>query len=260
MVVAASLGVVGACGDDDEGLVPEADRGESPDDSTDGAGDSDSGDGSDLGDYIDATVRTMDPASMGLDDTEAACLASTFVDLYGVDALQEAGITPEEFAGADSPTALGLDIPRDAEERMGEAIADCDGVVEAMEDEMVGAFPSEFGIELPDEAAECLRSNLDDELVADTLATSILDPENAAVDTMLLPTIGACPDVAIAVLTGLLQQQEGVTVTPEVEQCVRDFVDDNAERVGEAFGSGDQAEGESLGVDLGVACAGVIGG
>ena len=54
------------------------------------------------------------------------------VDVVGVDALTEAGISPDEFAAPDDLASLGVELPDDATAVLGDALGECD-VVETLE-------------------------------------------------------------------------------------------------------------------------------
>jgi hypothetical protein len=101
VIVAVGL-LLGACGDDDDDATPAA-QGEG----THG-GDADAYVEA-VGGSLNEAVASLNESGEGvpLDQTQTRCVARAIVDVVGVDALREAGISPDEFAGAD-------DLPRSA--------------------------------------------------------------------------------------------------------------------------------------------------
>lgn len=68
----------------------------------------------DAQDYVDALVATIegDEGEEVFEPGQVECLAGNFVDVIGVEALQSAGVSPEEFAqgnGSNFPPELGVD-------------------------------------------------------------------------------------------------------------------------------------------------------
>jgi hypothetical protein len=128
----ALTGALAACGDDgggtdvgledregeerddpseDEGQDDQEDEGDEPE-SDDDPDDGDEGDepSADEGPFVDALAETFtsDPTTPMSDD-EARCAAARIVGVIGLDRLEDAGFTPESFAGEDSElTTLGL--------------------------------------------------------------------------------------------------------------------------------------------------------
>lgn len=79
--------------------------------------------------YVDALVATFeeDESDELYTEDQVTCLAEGFVDIIGVDALQSAGLSPQEFAedGIDDvPDELGVDDEK--ANAMYDTFADCD--------------------------------------------------------------------------------------------------------------------------------------
>lgn len=240
VIVAAGL-LLGACGDSGD------------DDTT--AGD----EGGEAEEYADALAADMTEEEDGppLDETQANCFAAGLVDLVGVDALSEAGISPADFAAADSFSDLDVDLPDDASAAVADTLVECE-LVEALEGVITDSFNEEAGIALTPEAAECLADELDEQAVAEAFAVSFVEGSGEQLQALIGSSVGACPDVASEIL--LSQLPAGLT--PEAEACVRSFVADNAEAVGEAFSAGgeDSPETQQVGAQLAVACPDAFAG
>jgi len=202
------------------------------------------------GEYADAVSASMrEDDEAPLDAERADCAAAAIVDVIGVDALTEAGVSPDEFGSADDLTSLGIELPDDVTDRLGESLRECD-LAGPLEDVMVDGFAGEFGTELPAEAAECLRDNVDDGALMDAAAATFVDGSNEHLREPLASAIGACPPVATAVLLA----QAPVALSPAAEACLTEFVEANPDLVAQSFGSGDAGAGQQLGVRLAAAC------
>ena len=238
VVVAAGL-LLGACGDDDDEATPATTA-----DDADGGGDDDA--------YVEAVVASWNETSeLPLDERQTTCVARGLVDVVGVDALTEAGISPDEFAAADDLASLGVELPDDATAVLGAALGECD-VVEPLEGIVIAAFPDEFGIDLPPNAATCLTDHLDDQAVVDGWAATFIDDSNERLQTLVSSSMGACPAVATAVLIATAPTE----LTPEEEACIGAFVQDNPELVRETLASGESpaTATQELGEQMAAAC------
>jgi hypothetical protein len=245
VVVAAGL-LLGACGDDDDEATPATTAKDA-----DGGGDADA--------YVEAVVASWNETSEGLplDERQTTCVATGLVNVVGLDALTEAGISPAEFAAADDLASLGVELPDDATAVLGDALVECD-VVEPLEGLVIAAFPDEFGVQLPPNAATCLTDHLDDQAVADGWAATFVDGSNERLQTLVVSSMGACPAVATAVLIATAPTE----LTPEAEACIGAFVQDNPELVMETLASGESpaTATQELGEQMAAACPEAIDG
>jgi hypothetical protein len=208
--------------------------------------------------YVEAMAASMMEEEDGppLDETQANCFATGIVELVGVDALREAGVSPDEFAEAESFEDLDVDLPDDASAVVADALVECE-LVESLEGAITDTFDDELGFALSPEAAACLTDRLDDQAVAEAFAATFIDGSGEQIQSLLGSSVGACPDIASEILLSELPSG----MTPEAEACVRAFVEDNAEAVGEAFTSGeDSTETQRLGAELAVACPDAFAG
>jgi hypothetical protein len=167
-------------------------------------GDSDVGGGNDEGGeataadgetqlYIDAVADEIaDQGDIPMDDEMAACAAAAMVNLVGVDALVEAGISPEEFGDADSLSELDVEAPVDAAARLGEAFGECDFAV-LLTAAMAEGFAEAAGTELPAEGTACLEDSMGGQAVTDALATFFVDGSPGDLRTVIGDALVAVP-------------------------------------------------------------------
>lgn len=236
MILAAGL-LLGACADEGEDSLSTTEE--------DGGGESE--------EYVDAVAASLreDEEGPTLDEEQAACLATGMVDVIGVDALREAGISPQELADAESFTDLDVEVADDATERMTDTFVDCE-LVELLEGVMTDSFVEEFGADVTPDATACLADGMDDQAVAEAFAAGFVEGSEEQIAALVGSSVGACPEVASLII---LSEAPG-ELSPEGEACVRDFVEANPELVSEAFASaeGDSTETQRLGVQLATAC------
>ena len=215
--------------------------------------------GGDAGDYVDATTAalTEDSEGLQLDESQANCFAGEMVDLVGgADALSEAGISPDEFANADSFAALDVEIPDDARARLSDAFVQCE-LVDSLRASMASEFVDGFGIQLSPDAETCLSDGFDEQAVADGWAATFLDGSTDDIEALITTSAGSCPEVASEIILA----QAPTDLTPEGEACIRSFVAANPEAISQAFASGgDSAQTQALGAQMGAACPGAFSG
>ena len=133
----------------------------------------------DAQDYVDALVATIegDEGEEVFEPGQVECLAGNFVDVIGVEALQAAGVSPEEFAqgnGSNFPPELGVDEAKANE--LYDQFAAC-------EVDLVEVFTKAFSSGRGEATAEqraCLDEVLTDEnlrasFVADYLGEDLAD-------------------------------------------------------------------------------------
>lgn len=146
-------------------------------------------------DYVDALVATIDGAGEEFfEPGQVECLAESFVDVIGVDALEAAGISPDELAEGTAstfPPELGLD------EAEANELYDQFG---ACEIDLVEQFSKIFaaGRDLTAEEQACLEGvgtdeNLRASFVADVLGEELEDDPLDAITTCVGPNEPAEP-------------------------------------------------------------------
>lgn len=226
-IVTAGLLVLAACGGDGDSDDAEGDAGNE-------------GAGVDAGAYVDAMVA--EGGGGLLDDGQVECRAQAVVDVIGVDALEGAGITPEELGAGGVPDDPDLELPDDAEARLADALGACDGVVEAME----GYLLEGFGPALPDGVGECVREVVDDEAMAAVVAAVVLNTGDGGFDALMASAASDCPGFATGLLTLQLESATGEPATPEDQACIVAFVEANGHRVDSLFAEDPGVAGDEL--------------
>lgn len=236
VILAAGL-LLGACADEGDGSLSTTDEDE----------------GGESEEYVTAVAASLreDEDGLTLDEGQATCLATGIVDLVGVDALRQAGITPQELADAEDFTHLDVEIPDDGTERMTDTLVDCE-LVELLEGVMTDSFVEALGTDATPDATACLADGMDDQAVAEAFAAGFVEGSEEQIAALLGSSVVACPEVA----SQILLSEAPDDLSPEAEACVRDFVAANLELVSEAFasGDGDSTETQRLGVQLATAC------
>ena len=121
------------------------------------------------------TSLTEDEDFPGTDE-QLECLAGEFVTAVGGgEALEEAGITPEELAESDSPAELGLELDDTAGDDFAAAFGNCDIDLA----ELLAQSFSDDGTADP-EVVDCLDENLDDGVLEEVFAAGLVDPDAEA--------------------------------------------------------------------------------
>lgn len=171
IVLATALALaLAACGDDDDG-----------------------GGGGAAGPYVDALVEEFDEGGdFPFDAGEARCLAAGFVDAVGAAELEAAGITPEEFAASDDPSALGVEFGASEAEALADTLGSCDLSV----GELLIADEGSAGAEIPDGLVDCIDDNIEEDAFFDFFAASIVDEElldEGAAAALFADLAEACP-------------------------------------------------------------------
>jgi hypothetical protein len=240
--------LLAACGGDDD----------------DGADDGGGGSRAAYVEELAASIRQHDEFPLDADQVE--CTAAAVVDLFGADALVDAGISPEELAGADDSASPNVDLPDDAADRLGTGLADaadrlgtgladaadrlgtglvdCD-LVAPLEDVAINSVARTAGAEVPPEAATCLADNLDDRAVIAALARTFIDGSQDHFQQPLSAAIAACPSV----MTTLMLADAPSGLSPEAEACVARFVEDNPDLMAQVVTPPPDTESQAREID-----------
>jgi hypothetical protein len=151
------------------------------------------GDDADAGPYVDSlTQEFQHPDEEGgivLDGEYARCAAERTVDVIGADTLEDADVSPEEFAAADGPQDLDIDVSDADAHALAQVFTDC------------GASSSEMllGPDAPAPLVECVDEHLDEDALVDLIAAMYQGNEteaNAGFDELFNDLAEACPDAA----------------------------------------------------------------
>ena len=127
--------------------------------------------------YVDAFVESaanVDEGDLQISPAEAECFGARFVDVVGIDRLEEAGITPEDLA-ADTDfdfSAIGLTEQEGGE--IYDAFGSCD--VEIRE-EFLQSLNADNSISEEDQ--ECLAEAFDEDLLRRIFVTTFVEGEDA---------------------------------------------------------------------------------
>jgi hypothetical protein len=118
--------------------------------------------------YVDAIIEDVtEDEEFAATEQEAACFGLRIVRLFGADELEDRGITPEEYAEAESLSDLDLDVPEDAADQVSAALTDC-------YDDLSGVVGEGLAAQVGADA-ECLTENLDEAELADALAGRFIE-------------------------------------------------------------------------------------
>ena len=211
-------------------------------------------DGPDREAYVDAlSAELQDPedsSSPELDEDTADCTATALVGAIGTDDLND--IEPDDLADAESLDDLDISLENDAEDELRDDLADCD-----LEGVFVESMVAEIGLDLPDEAADCLTGALDDDEFADVLTAALVDgsEEGAAV---LFRTFADCPDVLAELFATGIEAELGAELSSEAVQCIADQIERDPAAAAEAMGG--EGAAEAFGVGLVEACPEIVSG
>lgn len=227
-IVAAGLLLLAACGGDSEGEA-------------------------NVDAYVEAAVGslTASPDSF-LDEETANCVATEVVDLVGVGALTEAGMSPELFAagGLAGISELDVEIPDDAAAELGENLGRSCDVATPVKELVVEQFRDDE-TDLPQEVTACLEGSIDDQAAADMLGAIIIDGSMGdRARTVHGDAIVACPEYP----TALLVAEASGPVSPEDEACVQGVIEENLDLSRAAFADGDDTAADDLGTSIYAVC------
>lgn len=208
--------------------------------------------------YVDAVredVESNESGGFSLDGDAAQCVAESLVEAADADKLDEAGVTPEDFAAADSFDDVDAEFDDDElRSSLTNSLSDCE-----LGASLTDVFVSEFPFELADEEKACVADSLDegDEL-SPGLADSLVDGDDAGIQDAFSTALVDCPQVTGSLLSEVLTQS-GVPVSDEARACITDEMEQRGEEgVEQLIGGGAEAQG--LGEEIGVACLSDISG
>ncbi len=177
MGIAVSAVVVTAvgCGDDEDGIASAT-----------------GGDADLRQEYVDALVEVTDEAGAVFTVEEHRCMVESFVDGLGVDALDEAGVTPDDIRNDPDtgPEDLGFDFSGEQAADFYDRLWDCMDL-RAFFIEGMGA-----GATLPDEVIACLDENISDDMLERVFTRLFTEGEDAfddGLDPELENALSHCP-------------------------------------------------------------------
>lgn len=178
----AVLGLaLSACGDDDDAATDDATEDSDEDDSDfDGPYSTE-----DYAGVLAADLQTGN--SFPGDEEQIECVATGFVEaIGGAEALNDAGLTPEDLAAAEGPDDLRVELDE-------EAVAD--DLVTSFNDceyDLIRLLTESLGTEVPEGFEDCVRAELTNDDIAAVFARLIIDPTDEQAADAILPQIEGC--------------------------------------------------------------------
>jgi peptidylprolyl isomerase len=167
------------------------------------------GEGDDLyDDYVDAQAENLTDATLdGVSLGTARCIGGAIVDVATVEALQEAGVTPEELADMQSLVDLDVELaggPQGAIADLTSAFGACDFGTD-LEGPLVESLGSDAGADIAGDDRDCVVEMLDDHEFELAVAETVVEGSESMVDEILL-ALGRCPgavaELVITFITG----------------------------------------------------------
>jgi hypothetical protein len=207
--------------------------------------------------YVDALAADIREGDDGfpLDEEQADCLASAVVDTVGADTLVEAGISPEEFAAAETFTDLDVDLEDGAVAALADDIGACGlGAV------FVDSFAEEAG-GLTEDSVTCISDRIEDADFNHAIAEAMIsaaDAETASFQELLVDGVSSCPDAVAEMLVRGIEEASGAELSTEGVDCIAEQVQADPEQGAEILT--DQDAGDAFGQQLATACAEFLGG
>jgi hypothetical protein len=148
--------------------------------------------------YITALTTVFTRDDPGVDQDVGRCAATAMVDLVTTPTLTAAGVTPQQLADASDLRALGVALPADAADRLGDDFVACD-LGEAMVAPFLRSMEREAGVTLDDAAVECVEEEAATDAVAAGMAVTFVGGTDAApAFEAVLAAVEDCPDAASA--------------------------------------------------------------
>lgn len=161
---------------------------------SDGNGsDSGGGDAAPLSDaerpYVDALATSLQTSDddFPLTDDQVDCLAPRFVRVFGVDRLEDAGVSPETFADEESMDFSELSLT----EKEGNALFDTFGACDIdLRETMLDSMASDE--EVTPAMAECFETVLTDDNLRELMVTTMISGDEAVEDSPVMGELIGC--------------------------------------------------------------------
>jgi hypothetical protein len=161
----------------------------------DGGGESGGESSSEEGqEFVDAIAASSEESTLNGEESE--CFARAFVDAVGVDQLQ-AATTPQEIR--DNPDTSPADLGITLDENQGDSLWDHLNGCMDVRAEFLETIAADD--ELPEEAVDCLESEMDNDLLKRLMVTAFGEgvdalQEDAELTEELVALFAACPDAS----------------------------------------------------------------
>jgi hypothetical protein len=148
--------------------------------------------------YIAALTTVFTRPDPGIGRSVGRCAATAMVDLVTSPALTSAGVTTDQLGDAPNLKSLGVALPADAVDQLGDAFVDCD-LGAAMVAPFLRSMAKEAGAELGDDAVDCVQDHVSTDAVARGLAvTYVGGTQSSPAFDAVLAAAKQCPAVATA--------------------------------------------------------------
>jgi hypothetical protein len=173
--------------------------------------------------FVDeAVMSNRDDANSSLSDAQAECLAVAVVDAIGVDRLNDAKISPDDFGGFEWMVG-GLDVELSSAtvDELSERLANCDVPLTAAEFLDAQVAPGS-DVEYSPNAYACLSDGLNARI--GELYANIIAIDRHAVLQITGDVFSECPGALSEIIVAGFEDR-GAEVTPEAEQCIADSVE-----------------------------------
>lgn len=201
--------------------------------------------------YVDAVEEDIssDDSGFSLDGDGARCVAEALVGAADADRLDEAGVTPEDFAAAESFDDVDAEFDADQlRDDLDEALGSCE-----LGAPLTDVFVAEFPFELTDEDRGCVATSLDGgDALSDGLARSLVDGDDAGIQDAFASALADCPSVTGELIAESISAA-GVPVSEDARDCITGEMEARGEAAVEQLVAGG-AEAQGLGEEIGQAC------
>jgi hypothetical protein len=148
--------------------------------------------------YIAALTTVFTRPDPGLGRDVGRCAATAMVDLVGAPALTSKGVTASQLSDAPNLRSLGVPLPVDAVDQLGDAFVECE-LGPAMVSPFLRSMATESDAELTKDAVACVEDNVSPDAVARGLAVTFVGGTQAApAFDEVLAAVDRCPEAAAA--------------------------------------------------------------
>jgi len=173
--------------------------------------------------FVDEAVRSnRDDASSELSDAQVECIAVAVVDAIGVDQLNDAKISPEDFGKAEwMVDGLGVELSEATVDKLSERLANCDLPLTA--DEFLDAQVAPGSADEYSPGAYACLSDGFNARTSEFLANLITHDQDAA-QQIAGDVFSECPGALSEIIVAGFEDR-GVELTPEAELCIADSVE-----------------------------------
>ncbi|WP_436793166.1 hypothetical protein [Actinospongicola halichondriae] len=201
--------------------------------------------------YVEAVQADLeaDDGGFALEGESAACVAEALVDAADADRLDEAGVTPDDFAEAESFDDVDADFDEDElRDDLENSLASC-----SLGAPLTEVFVADFPFELSQDDTGCVVDSLDDGATLSAgLASALVDGDDSGIQDAFSTALADCPSVTGNLLAESISAA-GVPVSDEARDCLTaEMGERGAEGVEQLIAGG--AVAQTLGEEIGLAC------